>query len=70
MENKTHRILRLKEVQLLTALSRSTIYEYMKLGKFPKAVKLGTHSVGWVESEIQEWITYLVEARNEGVAAF
>ena len=64
------RIIRIKEVKTITGLSRSTIYEMMKAGNFPKPIKLGSHSVGWIESEVQDWISLLMEARNEGVAAF
>lgn len=51
------RILRLKEVQRMTGLSRSTIYAEIAKGNFPKQVKLtGTRSVGWYESVVVEWI--------------
>ena len=64
------RILKQKEVQAMTALSRSTIYEMMKNKDFPQSVKLGSHRVGWVESEVQEWIDYLIEARDTDTKAF
>lgn len=64
------RILRLKEVTALSGLSRSTIYELMKAKNFPQAVKLGTHSVGWVESEVRDWVNHLIAARNEGTKPF
>lgn len=67
---QSKRILRLKEVQTMTGLSRSTIYDHMKAKNFPQPIKLGTHSVGWIESEIQDWIGFLMEARNEGTSAF
>ena len=51
------RILRLKEVQQMTGLSRSTIYAEIAKGKFPKQVKLtGARSVGWPESVIVQWV--------------
>lgn len=49
-------ILRLPEVQLRTEFSRSEIYRRENLGQFPKRISLGTRSVGWVASEVQEWI--------------
>lgn len=53
----TCRILRLKEVQSLTGLSRSTIYLEISKGNFPKQVQLtGARSVGWYESAITEWV--------------
>jgi prophage regulatory protein len=49
-------LIRRKEVERLTALSRSRIYDLMKQGAFPKPVALGAMSVAWVEAEIQDWI--------------
>lgn len=49
-------LLRLPEVKTRTGLSRSEIYRRESLGEFPKRVKLGARSVGWVSSEIQEFI--------------
>jgi prophage regulatory protein len=50
-------ILRRKQVELRTGLARSTIYQYIKDGVFPKPVPLGPRAVGWVESEVSAWIT-------------
>jgi prophage regulatory protein len=50
------RILRLKEVESVTGLKRSSIYEKIKAGEFPKQVSLSERTVGWYESEIQNWI--------------
>ena len=57
-------ILRLPAVKARTGLSRSTIYLRISEGAFPKPVSLGPRSVGWVETEILEWIAERVEARN------
>ena len=52
-----YRIVRLKEVQRMTGLSRSTIYAQIAEGRFPKPVKLtGARSVGWHESAVIRWI--------------
>jgi prophage regulatory protein len=50
-------LLRRKEVERLTALSRSRIYDLMSRGEFPKPVHLGVMSVAWVEAEIQQWLS-------------
>ena len=51
------KILRLKEVQHMTGLSRSTIYAEIAKGEFPKQVRLtGARSVGWHESAVIQWI--------------
>lgn len=49
-------LIRRKEVERLTSLSRSRIYALMAAGDFPKPVQLGTMSVAWLEAEIHEWI--------------
>lgn len=58
------KIIRLKEVILLTGLAKSTVYKFIKDQSFPKQVSLGSRSVGWVESEIQAWIVDKIEARE------
>ena len=58
------RIIRLKEVIDCTGLGRSTIYKYIAEGSFPKPVSLGDRSVGWVESEVHDWILARIEARD------
>ena len=51
------KILRLKEVQRVTGLSRSTIYAEIAKGNFPKQIQLtGVRSVGWYESAVVQWI--------------
>ena len=54
-------ILRLREVQARTGLARSTIYQRMAEGRFPKPVSLGGRAVGWVDSEIHDWLRHQVE---------
>jgi prophage regulatory protein len=61
----THTIQRLPEVKKLIKLSRSTIYSYVAAGKFPKPIRLGGRAVGWIESEIQEWLRQRIEASRK-----
>ena len=49
-------ILRLPAVKARTGLSRSTIYLRISEGTFPKPVSLGGRAVGWVDSEINDWL--------------
>ena len=49
-------IIRRKQVQARTGLARSTIYLHIKNGTFPRPVPLGPRAVGWLESEISDWI--------------
>ena len=50
------RILRLPDVKERTGLSRSAIYDYIAKGAFPGSISLGPRTVGWIESEIEEWL--------------
>jgi prophage regulatory protein len=52
----THAILRLPAVKSRTGLSRSSLYLAMSRGEFPRAIHIGRHAVGWLESDIQRWI--------------
>lgn len=49
-------ILRLPAVKARVGLSRSSIYLAVSRAEFPRPVQLGARAVGWLESEIEEWI--------------
>ncbi|EEF26746.1 conserved hypothetical protein [Ricinus communis] len=48
----------------MTGLPRSTLYHYIKRGEFPAQVKLGARIVGWLESEVNEWLDSRITARQ------
>ena len=50
------RIIRVKEVQELTGLSRTTIWRLERSGKFPARVSLSSSIIGWRSSDITQWI--------------
>lgn len=54
-------ILRLPAVKVRTGLSRSTIYLRISEGSFPKPVSLGSRAVGWIESEINDWLNQQID---------
>ena len=58
------RLIKLKEVIEKTSLGRSTIYEFMTKGTFPKQVSLGAKSVAWLESEVDDWIMERIGERE------
>lgn len=63
-------ILRLPQAIKRTGLSRSSIYLAINAGTFPKPIKLGERSIGFIESEINQWIEQRIEeSRNTEVAA-
>ena len=63
-------LLRLPEVERATGLKRSAIYARIASNEFPKPVRLTARTVGWLESEITDWINQRVAAsRNQKAAA-
>ncbi|MEX1201267.1 MAG: AlpA family transcriptional regulator [Methylophaga sp.] len=63
-------ILKLPEVKLITGLSGSSIYRAATNGSFPKPIKLGERSSGWLKSEVEKWLQDRIEAsRNESEVA-
>lgn len=61
------KIIRLPEVVKMVGLSRATIYSKVKEGSFPAQIKLGRLS-GWVESEVQDWISRQIQASRQPAA--
>jgi prophage regulatory protein len=61
---KKDRILRQKEVTERTSLKRSTIYDNVERGTFPRPVKVSKSMIGWFESEVDAWMEKLKETRG------
>lgn len=63
------KLLRLKTVENLTGLSRSSIYRMVKAGEFPPPIKLtGSRSVAWVTEEVDAWIQARISESRGGDA--
>ena len=58
-------ILRISDVSSLTGLSRTTLWRLERRNEFPARIRLTGHSIGWRESEVQEWIS----SRPRGISA-
>jgi len=56
LRDPNERALRLRQVCQLTGLGRSMIYQMQAEGRFPQRIKLGERAVGWLESEVREWL--------------
>ena len=50
------RFLRMPEIQARTGVSRTTIYQWMAEGRFPRPVRLGARAMGWIEADFDEWL--------------
>ena len=63
---KSLTILRRKQVEARTGLSRTTIYTRISENTFPRPVTLGgKRAVGWLEYEIDNWIQALIADRRD-----
>ena len=65
IEQHAVKILRRRQVERRTGLSRSSIYERIKLGSFPAPIRLGGRAVGWLEIEVDGWLSAQIQkSRN------
>jgi prophage regulatory protein len=44
------------------------LYARVKAGTFPRPIRLGSHAVGWLESEVDQWIDQQRAARDAAVS--
>lgn len=59
------RVLKLKDVVERTGLGKTSIYKLINLKIFPRSINLGLRSVGWIESEIEDWIKEKINIRDQ-----
>ena len=50
------RLMRQNEVIARTGLGRTTVWRKEQEGTFPKRRRITDSTIGWLESEISEWI--------------
>lgn len=61
-ENRPFRVVRMQKVKEMTGLAHSTLFAKYDPSSpcfdptFPKRVRLGLRSVGWIESEVMDWV--------------
>lgn len=59
-------LIRMPEVMRRAGYGKAWIYRLISQDKFPKPVKIGSRSIAFVESEIDEWINQrIAESRKE-----
>jgi prophage regulatory protein len=51
------KVIRRREVEARIGLACSTIYAMMADDKFPRPLKIGRRAVGWIEEDIDKWLS-------------
>jgi prophage regulatory protein len=51
-----YKVIRQRETIQLTGLSRTTIWRLERAGLFPQRRRIGRQAVGWLASDIDEWL--------------
>lgn len=59
------RLLRRDEVESRCGITRSTLYRWMRAGRFPEPLRVGPCAVRWPASEIEEWLAERPRATGE-----
>ncbi|MFK3708295.1 dipicolinate synthase [Klebsiella michiganensis] len=62
----TQSLIRFSEVQRRTGYSKAWLYRLMGQKRFPSAIKIGSRSIAFIESEIDDWINQrIAESRGD-----
>lgn len=66
------KILKEKEVRIITGLSRTTIFRLIKAKQFPIPIRLSERRRAWRQTDIDEWIqtrkpAYEINSENSSV---
>ena len=59
------RILSKRQLKELVLYSPQHIARLEAAGQFPKRVRLGANRVGWVESEVLDWLQERIDRRED-----
>lgn len=51
----------LPSVTARTGLAKTTLHQLIKQKRFPQQIKISDKRVGWISSEVDEWINQRVE---------
>jgi predicted DNA-binding transcriptional regulator AlpA len=57
-------MLHIRDVAALTSLSQREIYRQIKLGKFPKSVRMVGTRRAWHKAEVKKWNRQRAKARS------
>ena len=62
----SYKILKLPAVISKTGIARSTIYSKIAEREFPQQIRLGSRCVGWLETEIDQWLSQrIADSRSD-----
>lgn len=64
--NGGDRLMPLKETEHVSGLKKTAIYELMKVGKFPRSVRLSSRCVRWSWNQVQQFIQERIAASGSG----
>lgn len=64
MKSTGQRVLRKPELMGRIGLSDVTLWRMEQEGKFPRRIRLGGNSVGWLSAEIDDWLQERMENRD------
>jgi len=65
-ENATERYLRAADLPAVTGLSTATLWRLERRGEFPGRRRVSPRCVGWLASEVEEWLRSRPLARHAG----
>ena len=63
--SEVKKFMRMPAVIEATGKARQTIYDNMKAGTFPKAVRIGPRSIAWDAEEIAAWQKKVRDERSK-----
>ena len=49
-------ILRQDTVCMRLGISGTTLFRWVRAGNFPKPIRLGPNTVGWLEADVDAWL--------------
>jgi prophage regulatory protein len=58
------RIIRMTELTQSVGISRAWIYKLIHTGAFPRPIRLGPHSIGFLATEVEAWIEQRAAERD------
>ena len=56
------KMLRLRDVEIMTGMKKTFIYEAMRKGDFPRQIRMGARCVAWLKTDIDIWLCERINA--------